>query len=319
MSLGGLSLWQVADWDPEVWIQDLNMSQGPPLTEAARIARAEAIERYKTDPFRSGKDVVRGALVPPFTFSTGGWHGGRSMDPPKVKTNWNEKKDRNPISTMAFNFGGFLNNAGRILTGQPLQFPGTGPFVGPVATAPTSVAPVPMGVGFLPAVVGAGRAAGRVIGRGRLSRGARTARDVVIGGVAGEIIGSGVDRAMSGGNGQVNGGVMTTAQKRSEILEWAAIYVGLRRVRARDLQKMAQLVGWDYTADYYGLSALEVGFVVANMPKRRRRGITAADVRRVRSTARKFDTLKRSLTGIGGTTRRRSYRSSSSKASASCR
>ena len=313
MSLGGLSLWQVADWDPEVWIQDLNMSQGPPLTEAARIARAEAIERYKTDPFRYGKDVVRGAPVPPFTLKT----KGTPIDTRRKMADI--PKDRNPISTMAFNLGGFLNNAGRVLTGQPLQFPGTGPFVGPVATAPTSVAPVPMGVGFLPAVVGAGRAAGRVIGRGRLSRGARTARDVVIGGVAGEIIGSGVDRAMSGGNGQVNGGVMTTAQKRSEILEWAAIYVGLKRVRARDLQKMAQLVGWDYTADYYGLSALEVGFVVANMPKRRRRGITAADVRRVRSTARKFDTLKRSLTGIGGTTRRRSYRSSSSKASASCR
>jgi len=316
VSLGGLSLWQVADWDPEVWIQDLNMSVGPPLTEAARIARAEAIERYKTDPFRYGKDVVRGAPVPSFTLPT---RGTPMSDIPKYKNPNYPLKDQNPISTMAFNLGGFLNNAGRVLTGQPLQFPSQGPFVGPVAVAPTSVAPVPLATGFLPAVVGAGRAATRVLGRRGISRGARTARDVVIGGVAGEIIGSGVDRAVSGGNGQVNGGVMTTAQKRSEILEWAAIYVGLKRVRARDLQKMAQLVGWDYTADYYGLSALEVGFVVANMPKRRRRGITAADVRRVRSTARKFDTLKRSLTGIGGTTRRRSYRSSSSKASASCR
>ena len=316
MSLGGLSLWQVADWDPEVWIQDLNMSVGPPLTEAARLARAEAIESYKTDPFRYGKDVVRGAPVPSFTLPT---RGTPMSDIPKYKNPNYPLKDQNPISTMAFNLGGFLNNAGRVLTGQPLQFPSQGPFVGPVAVAPTSVAPVPLATGFLPAVVGAGRAATRVLGRRGISRGARTARDVVIGGVAGEIIGSGVDRAVSGGNGQVNGGVMTTAQKRSEILEWAAIYVGLKRVRARDLQKMAQLVGWDYTADYYGLSALEVGFVVANMPKRRRRGITAADVRRVRSTARKFDTLKRSLTGIGGTTRRRSYRSSSSKASASCR
>jgi hypothetical protein len=316
MSLGGLSLWQVADWDPEVWIQDLNMSQGPPLTEAARIARAEAIERYKTDPFRSGKDVVRGAPVPLWGLDRGIRPGRRMADIPKVITA--HIRPKGEPEPMSFNLGGFLNNAGRVLTGQPMQFPGNqGGFVGPVA--PTAMAPVPLATGFLPAVVGAGRAAGRIIGRGRLSRGARTARDVVIGGVAGEIIGSGVDRAMSGGNGQVSGGVMTTAQKRTEILEWAAIYVGLKRVRARDLQKMAQLVGWDYTADYYGLSALEVGFVVANMPKRRRRGITAADVRRVRSTARKFDTLKRSLTGIGGTTRRRSYRSSSSKASASCR
>lgn len=314
MSLGGLSLWQVADWDPEVWIQDLNMSVGPPLTEAARIARAEAIQRTKEA--REQSLYQRGAPVPSFTLPT---RGTPMSDIPKYKNPNYPLKDQNPISTMAFNLGGFLNNAGRVLTGQPLQFPSQGPFVGPVAVAPTSVAPVPLATGFLPAVVGAGRAATRVLGRRGISRGARTARDVVIGGVAGEIIGSGVDRAVSGGNGQVNGGVMTTAQKRSEILEWAAIYVGLKRVRARDLQKMAQLVGWDYTADYYGLSALEVGFVVANMPKRRRRGITAADVRRVRSTARKFDTLKRSLTGIGGTTRRRSYRSSSSKASASCR
>ena len=230
---------------------------------------------------------------------------------------------------MPFNLGGFLLNAGRALSGQPIQFPGgaQGPSPMPgTTTFPTATVPVPLTAGFvsgIPAVVGAaGRAlggvAGRIFGRGA-SPAVRTARDVAVGAVAGEIIGSGVQRVMSGGNGQVSGGVMTVAQKRSEILEWAAIYAGLKRVRARDLQKMAQLVGWEYTATYYGLTSLEVGFVVANMPKRRRRGITAADVRRVRSTARKFDTLKRSLSGIGGSTRRRSYRSSSSKASASCR
>lgn len=305
-------MWQVADWDPEVWIQDLNMSnvrRGSQIAVPASSPMLQPEFGLRDQPGRTKE----GYYLPP---SKCRGIQGPGDDPDCNINRWpSPPQKKNPISTMAFNLGGFLNNAGRVLTGQPMQFPGNqGGFVGPVA--PTAVAPVPLASSFLPAVV---RGAGRVVGRGRLSRGARTARDVVIGGVAGEIIGSGVDRAMSGGNGQVNGGVMTTAQKRSEILEWAAIYVGLKRVRARDLQKMAQLVGWDYTADYYGLSALEVGFVVANMPKRRRRGITAADVRRVRSTARKFDTLKRSLTGIGGTTRRRSYRSSSSKASASCR
>jgi len=204
---------------------------------------------------------------------------------------------------MPFNIGGFINNAARALTGQPMQFPSQGPFVGPVAVAPTATAPVPLAMGFLPAI-------GRVIGRGVIGRG-KTVRDIAVGAVAGEVIGS----AFSG-NG---GGVMTTAQARSGILAEAAANRGLRRVQARDLRKMAQLVGWQDTADYYGLSTLDVGFVVANMPKRRRRGITAADVRRVRSTARKFDTLKKSLSGIGGSTRKRSYRSSSSKASASCR
>ena len=291
MSLGGLSLWQVADWDPEVWIHDLNLQK--PMAPKTNLL-------FKT-PKRGYPDVI--ADKP--------WLHGLYETRAEYERDLATKRSISPItpSIMPFNLGGFLNNAGRVLTGQPLQFSNQGGFVGPIA--PTAVAPVPLAMGFLPAV-------GRAIGRGVIGRG-KTVRDIAIGAVAGEVIGSGVNRATSGGNGQVSGGVMTTAQKRSEILEWAAIYVGLKRVRARDLQKMAQLVGWEYTADYYGLSALEVGFVVANMPKRRRRGITAADVRRVRSTARKFDTLKRSLSGIGGSTRKRSYRSSSSKASASCR
>ena len=238
-------LWEIADWDPEVYTQDLNMSQGPPRTEAIRIARAEAIERYRLAP-KYGQNVTRGAQI------------AVPVGSPMLQPGYGLTKTKFPTkgqSSMPFNIGGFLNNAARALTGQPMQFPSQGPFVGPVAVAPTAVAPVPLAMGFLPAI-------GRVIGRGVIGRG-KTVRDIAVGAVAGEVIGS----AFSGNGG--GGGAMTTAQARSGILAQAAANVGLRRVQARDLRKMAQLVGWQDTADYYGLSALDVGFVVANMPKRR--------------------------------------------------
>lgn len=280
-------LWEIADWDPEVALQ--NTMAAPP-----NKFRPLALE-LQTWTGRGAPMAGHQIAVPP---------GSPFLQPGGITANIRPKGE-----PMPFNIGGFLNNAARALTGQPMQFPSGAnmPWVGPVAPAPapTAVAPVPLAMGFLPAI-------GRVIGRGVIGRG-KTVRDIAIGAVAGEVIGS----AFSGNGG--GGGAMTTAQARSGILAQAAANVGLRRVQARDLRKMAQLVGWQDTADYYGLSALDVGFVVANMPKRRRRGITAADVRRVRSTARKFDSLKRALSGIGTSTRRRSYRSSTSKASASCR
>ncbi len=72
-----------------------------------------------------------------------------------------------------------------------------------------------------------------------------------------------------------------------------------RRVTRREIIQAAKVCGIETAAATFGLSVTDVCQVVAMGAPRRRRGISAADLRRTRSTIRKVSTIRKDLAALG--------------------
>ena len=68
-----------------------------------------------------------------------------------------------------------------------------------------------------------------------------------------------------------------------------------RRVTKREIIQAAKTCGIELTAQSMGISEIDVCRVIAAGAPRRRRGISAADMRRTRSTIRKVNTIRKDL------------------------
>lgn len=83
-----------------------------------------------------------------------------------------------------------------------------------------------------------------------------------------------------------------------QILEMARQNTG-RRVTKRQIITAAKVCGIGLAAQSFGLSESQVCQVIAAGAPRRRRGISAADLRRTRATIRKVHTIQRDLKALG--------------------
>lgn len=195
---------------------------------------------------------------------------------------------------MPFNLGGFLTNAAGILTGQ-------GILVGPQAQVQdmrvTSRPPATVPTYSLPTApqfenILRGTNFPGTVGFGSTNTG-----------VGGSPLPS-TDFFDFGDPGVPSGG--TAAQKRTFLLKIASANVG-SRVTARDVVQMAKKVGIAKTQQLLGLEEQAVCFIIVNVPKRRRRGITARDISRTKAFANRLASANAAVRSIKGptTTRRR--------------
>ncbi len=74
---------------------------------------------------------------------------------------------------------------------------------------------------------------------------------------------------------------------------------------AKKIIRSARECGIELAAATFGLNVLDVCFLIAQPPTRRSRGISAADMRRTRSTIRKVTTIQHQLKDLSGPIRRR--------------
>lgn len=94
--------------------------------------------------------------------------------------------------------------------------------------------------------------------------------------------------------GLVGGAVGLGVSLLSEILFRAKESTG-RRVTKREIIQAAKVCGIELAAQSFGLSEIDICRVIAAGAPRRRRGISAADMRRTRSTIRKVNTIRKDL------------------------
>ena len=135
--------------------------------------------------------------------------------------------------------------------------------VGAGFSAP-SVAPAPLIPAAAPVLSGAARA----VGSG------------VVSGVVSSLFGG---SSSSGSGGRLK-----------SILDAASQAAG-KRITSRQIVQSVRSIGIQATADALGISAEDVAFVFVARRRRRARGISAADLRRTRSTLRKVRSIERSL------------------------
>ncbi len=103
--------------------------------------------------------------------------------------------------------------------------------------------------------------------------------------------------------GRVGGGGVRTVSRRQLILMTArSLSPG---ATAKKIIRSAKECGIELAAQTFGLSVLDVCFLLAQPASRRSRGISAADMRRTRSTIRKVTTIQQSLKALSGPIRRR--------------
>ena len=74
---------------------------------------------------------------------------------------------------------------------------------------------------------------------------------------------------------------------------------------AKKIIRSARECGIELASATFGLNVLDVCFLIAQPPTRRSRGISAADMRRTRSTIRKVTTIQHQLKSLSGPIRRR--------------
>jgi hypothetical protein len=196
---------------------------------------------------------------------------------------------------MPFNLGNFLTNAAGIATGQGILVGPQGPIARPAPVTPSVVPTYQM------AGMGQGTFENAVRGSNLPGTGGFYASDAMGG--------QGADTPSTdffdfGAPGIPTGG--TAAQRRSFLLRIASQNVG-SRVSARDVVQMAHKIGLQKTQQILGLEEQAVCFILVNVPKRRRRGITARDISRTRAFASRLATANAAVRSIKGpsATRRR--------------
>ncbi len=91
--------------------------------------------------------------------------------------------------------------------------------------------------------------------------------------------------------------------KRQAILSQARFFSP--GATAKKIVRSAKQCGIELAAATFGLTVLQVCFLIAQPPTRRARGISAADLRRTRSTIRKVANISRDLSAIKPAARRR--------------
>jgi len=106
----------------------------------------------------------------------------------------------------------------------------------------------------------------------------------------------------AGATVQTAGGVRTVTRRQLILMQARAFSPG---ATAKKIVKAARDCGIEIAAATFGLGVLDVCFLVAQPPTRRSRGISAADMRRTRSTIRKVTTIQKQLKALGGPIRRR--------------
>ncbi len=98
------------------------------------------------------------------------------------------------------------------------------------------------------------------------------------------------------------GGVRTVTRRQLILMTARAFSPG---ATTKKIIKAAKDCGIELAAGTFGLSVLDVCFLLAQPATRRSRGISAADMRRTRSTIRKVTTIQQSLKALSGPIRRR--------------
>jgi len=73
-----------------------------------------------------------------------------------------------------------------------------------------------------------------------------------------------------------------------------------RPASARKIREAARVCGLEVAAQTFGLSVTQVCQIIIARPRRRGRGISAADMRRTRSTIRKVATIQHNLAHLVG-------------------
>ncbi len=106
--------------------------------------------------------------------------------------------------------------------------------------------------------------------------------------------------------GRAAGGVRTVTRRQLILMQARAANPG---ATAKKIIRSARECGIELAAATFGLNVLDVCFLIAQPPTRRSRGISAADMRRTRSTIRKVHTISRQLTALKPAARRKSYAS----------
>ncbi len=91
--------------------------------------------------------------------------------------------------------------------------------------------------------------------------------------------------------------------KRQAILSQARFFSP--GATAKKIVRSARECGIELASQTFGLSVLDVCFLIAQPPTRRARGISAADLRRTRSTIRKVGNIQRDLKRLSGPIRRK--------------
>ncbi len=188
--------------------------------------------------------------------------------------------------------GGILAGAGTVIgliSGQTSSVSGitaaqqaalSGGFGGPVTSTGTSVGPT-IGVGTAGGVANANlggvvppiiRQLPRIIG-------------AVGAGAAGQAIVQGGSSMMLGPTPSPR----TMTQKQFILATARAFQPG---ATAKKIIRSARQCGIELAAATFGLDVLQVCFLISQPPTRRSRGISAADIRRTRSTMRKINSLK---------------------------
>ncbi len=93
--------------------------------------------------------------------------------------------------------------------------------------------------------------------------------------------------------------LMGRGSRLSELLQAARTFTG-RAVTAQAIRAAALTCGIALAAEIFGLNESEVCEVVIAKKRRRSRGISAADMRRTRSTLRKVCTIQRQVKEVTG-------------------
>jgi len=181
----------------------------------------------------------------------------------------------NPVSRqpMPFNLGNFLSNAGDILgivsgTTQPRPSP---------AVPGPAIVPTPGGLPVYTQIGNASNFPGIATGfsaRPALASSGTLERDIFD----------------FGDTGLSTGGTPTVAQQRSFLLKAASSNRG-HRVTSKEVKRLVDLVGIPQAGQFLGLEPEAVTFLVLHQPKRRRRGLSAADVSRTRSFLRRLNSV----------------------------
>jgi len=157
----------------------------------------------------------------------------------------------------------------------------SGGFAGPVLATGTAVGPP----------VGGSPAFGGGTGGGVVQTIARAAAPIVQ-----QLAGGGATVAAAAG------GVRTVTRRQLILMQARAFSPG---ATAKKIVKAARDCGIEIAAATFGLAIIDVCFLIAQPPSRRSRGISAADMRRTRSTIRKVTTIQKQLKALSGPIRRK--------------
>ncbi len=94
---------------------------------------------------------------------------------------------------------------------------------------------------------------------------------------------------------RARGGVRTVTRRQLILMTARAANPG---ATSKKIIRSARECGIELAAATFGLNALDVCFLIAQPPTRRSRGISAADMRRTRSTIRKVHTISRQIVAL---------------------